>query len=113
MSLSAAEIISKDTDSELPALFFFSSITLIDKRLTANMVGVAIKQSHFAPQFAFSGESTVLPESLRSPFPEKIRRALNVMSETEDLRSAVSGIMSEHDHKDAFGAWSELWFKSV
>lgn len=77
------------------------------------MVGVAIKQSHFAPQLAFSGESTVLPQSVRFPCPEKIRRALNVMPETEDLRSAVSRIMSKHDHKDAFWAWSALWFKSV
>ena len=66
--------------------------------------------SHFAPQLALSGESKVHPEFLRSPFPEKIRRALNVKSETEDLCSAVSGIMSEHDHKDAFGARLALWF---
>ena len=71
MSLSVAEATSKEVDSELPALFFCSSISLIDKRLTTNMVWVAIKQSHFAPQLAFSRESTVLPESLRSPFPEK------------------------------------------
>ena len=92
---------------------FLQLHNFFDKRLTANMTGVAVKQSHFAPQLAFSGEIRVHLEFLRSPFPEKIRRALNVMSETEDLRLAVSGIMSEHDHKDAFGAWLALWFKSV
>ena len=83
------------------------------------MAGVAVKKFHFAPQLALSGESTAHPEYLRSPFPEIILRALDVMSETEDLRSTVSGIMSEQDHKDAFGKcqrcglklseWADTW----